>query len=377
MRLPPQPPLGADLTRDARNLAGEGVQLIHHGVHGLLEFQDFTGHIDGDLVRQIAARDGGGHLRDVADLSREIAAHGVHRIGEILPGPRHSGYQRLAAQLTFRTHFSRHARDLRGEGTQLIHHRVDGFLQLQNLAAHVHGNLFRQIAVGNGDGHLRDIAHLRGQIRRHRVHAFREILPNAGHFAHLCLAAQLAVGADLARHARHLGGEHTELLDHGIDDVGGAQKLALQGAPIHIQWHGLQQIAARHRRHRSSDRGRGPQQIVDQRVDRRFHVGPRAVRQAESHPRAGLALSAHHFTDLLELLCNALICGNDGVECVADLARDPDLRTGQAHGKIARLHCAEHIKQLIQIEFRTALRRACNVPVILPSAGDACVYIHD
>ena len=34
---------------------------------------------------------------------------------------------------------------------------------------------------------------------------------------HLGLAAELALGADLARDARHLGGERAELLDHGVD----------------------------------------------------------------------------------------------------------------------------------------------------------------
>ena len=167
LRLASQPALGADLPGNARDLAGKGVQLIHHGVHGLLEFEDFTRHIDRDLVRQVAARDGGGHLCDVADLSGEIAAHGVHRIGQILPGARDSRHQRLASQLALGADFTRHARDLGGEGAQLIHHGIDGFLQLQNLAAHVHGDFLRQITVGHGDGHLGNTAHLRSQIRRH------------------------------------------------------------------------------------------------------------------------------------------------------------------------------------------------------------------
>ena len=34
---------------------------------------------------------------------------------------------------------------------------------------------------------------------------------------HLRLAAELALGADLARHARHLGRERVELIDHRVD----------------------------------------------------------------------------------------------------------------------------------------------------------------
>ena len=37
LRLAAELALGADLARDARHLAGEGVQLIHHGVDGVLE----------------------------------------------------------------------------------------------------------------------------------------------------------------------------------------------------------------------------------------------------------------------------------------------------------------------------------------------------
>src|ERR1700680_2039919 len=81
---------------------------------------------------------------------------------------------------------------------------------------------------------------------------------------------------------------------------------------------------------------------------------------------------------MLELLCNALIGADDGVEGVADFSRDPNLRTRQADGEIPRLHCAEHVEQLIQVEFRTAIRRACAVSVVvLFSAGDARAYVHD
>src|SRR3979409_787833 len=45
--------LGADLARDAADLAGEAVQLIDHRVDGVLELQDLAAHVDGDLLRQI------------------------------------------------------------------------------------------------------------------------------------------------------------------------------------------------------------------------------------------------------------------------------------------------------------------------------------
>ena len=46
------------------------VELIDHRVDGVLQLEDFALHVDGDLAREVAARHGGGHLGDVADLSR-------------------------------------------------------------------------------------------------------------------------------------------------------------------------------------------------------------------------------------------------------------------------------------------------------------------
>ena len=47
-----------------------------------------------------------------------------------------------------------------GERAELIDHRVDGVLQLEDLALDVDGDLLRQVAVGDGGRHLGDVAHL-------------------------------------------------------------------------------------------------------------------------------------------------------------------------------------------------------------------------
>ena len=43
---------------------------------------------------------------------------------------------------------------------------------------------------------------------------------------HLRLAAELAFGADLARHARHLGGERVELIHHRVDRCSSARRIS-------------------------------------------------------------------------------------------------------------------------------------------------------
>jgi hypothetical protein len=54
----------------------------------------------------------------------------------------------------------------------------------------------------NGGRHLRDVAHLRSQVRRHRIDVVGQVLPRAGERRAPGLAAELALGADFARDAR-------------------------------------------------------------------------------------------------------------------------------------------------------------------------------
>ena len=136
-----------------------------------------------------------------------LRAHRVDRVGEVLPRAGHAGHHRLHAQPAFGADLARHAGHFRGERAELLDHRVDGFLELQDLAAHVDGDLLGKVAVGHGDGHLGDVADLAGEVGRHRVDVVGEVLPGAGHAGHRRLAAELAFGADLARHARHFRGE--------------------------------------------------------------------------------------------------------------------------------------------------------------------------
>src|SRR6185503_8809905 len=68
LRLPSELALGPDLACDAAHLRREAVQLVHHGVHGVLQLENLALHVDGDLARQVAASDGRGDLGNVADL---------------------------------------------------------------------------------------------------------------------------------------------------------------------------------------------------------------------------------------------------------------------------------------------------------------------
>ncbi len=152
-------------------------------------------------------------------MGRQVAGHGVYGIRQILPGAADSGHVGLAAELTFGSDFAGHARDFGGERTELVDHRIDGVLELENFAASIDRDAGRQIAFGDGGGHFGDVANLVGQVAGHVVDTVRQILPGAGHAVHFGLTAQLAFSSDFARNARNFGRERAELIDHGVDGV--------------------------------------------------------------------------------------------------------------------------------------------------------------
>src|SRR5438309_8893712 len=218
---------GADFAGDAGDFGGERIQLIDHRVDRFFELQDFAMDVDGDFLREVAVGHGDCNFGDVADLSRQITRHEVDALGQIFPNTAHVTNLRLAAELAFGADFAGDAGDFGGERIQLIDHRVDRFFELQDFAAHVGGDLLRQVAIGHGDRNVGDVSHLRGQIAGHNIDALGEILPNAAHVAHLCLPTELAFGADFPGNARHFGGDAPASIDHGIDSFFELQDFAV------------------------------------------------------------------------------------------------------------------------------------------------------
>jgi hypothetical protein len=81
-----QTTLRSDLARDTSDLVGEDAQRARHTVDGVLQFEYLAAHVDGDLLRQVAASDGLGHLCDRVNLIGEIRGHQVHAVRQELPG---------------------------------------------------------------------------------------------------------------------------------------------------------------------------------------------------------------------------------------------------------------------------------------------------
>ena len=155
---------------------------------------------------------------------------------QVPPTPSHL---RLAAELAFGADLAGDAGHFGGEGVELVDHRVDGVLELEDFALHVDGDLLGQVAAWRrrwsprrccGPGRSGSPAiRLTLSVRSFQVPATP---------SHLRLAAQLAFGADLARHARHFRGEAVELIDHGVDRV-----LELEDLALHVDGDLLGQVA--------------------------------------------------------------------------------------------------------------------------------------
>ena len=145
---------------------------------------------------------------------------------------------------------------------------------------------FDKSPLGDGRGHIGDVAHLTGQVGRHRVDVVGKVLPGAGDALHLGLTAELAFGAHLASDAGHFGRERRELLDHRVDDLADAQELAAQGAAVDLDRHALRQVALGDRADHAGDLGGRLDHVVDQFIDSAELAVPAAGR-VPGHGRAG------------------------------------------------------------------------------------------
>src|SRR5437868_554378 len=85
--------------------------------------------------------------------SAVVLAHRVHRIGQVLPRTGDARHFGAATELAVGADLAGDAEHFRRKRVELVDHRVDGVLQLQNLALHVYRNLARQVAARHGGGH--------------------------------------------------------------------------------------------------------------------------------------------------------------------------------------------------------------------------------
>src|SRR5207245_5149859 len=84
----------------------------------------------------------------------------------------------LATPISFRADLARDARHLVGERVELVDHRVDRLLELEDLAPDVDRDLLGEVALLDRGRDLGDVADLAGQVAGHEVHVLREVFPD-------------------------------------------------------------------------------------------------------------------------------------------------------------------------------------------------------
>ena len=234
----------------------------------------------------------------------------------------------------------------------MVDHGIDGFLELQNFAAYIDGNFFGKIAIGHRNRHVGNIAHLRGQITGHLIDRIGERFPYARYALHLCLATQLALSADLTRHAGHFRSEHREPLDHGIHHLRGTQELAFEHAPVHFQFHRLPEVALGHSTDSTRDFRRGAHHIFDESINRLHLESPFAHRSEERHPLFEPAFFADRNAQLLHFLSDVSFLGDGTIKCDGDLSESARPVRRQPYRKIAIAKCHHCPKHHLRTEFR-------------------------
>src|SRR5690606_5797553 len=130
-------PFRAYLTRDARYLPREDAEPVDHRVDNLLDLEDLAARLDRDLPGEVAVRDRGRDSGDVPQLDGEVAGHRVDVVGQVGPDPADARHLCLSAQHSLGADLTGDPGDFVGEGAELIDHRVDGVLQLENLTFHI------------------------------------------------------------------------------------------------------------------------------------------------------------------------------------------------------------------------------------------------
>ena len=233
--------LGAHFLRHPGYLAGEDVKRVHHLVQVVLQVEQLAVDVYRNLLAQVAARYGGGHVGNVPYLRGQVAGHRVHVVGQVFPGAAHVRHFGLAAELAFGAHFAGHPGYFVAEDVERVHHFVQVLFQLQQLATHVHRDFLTQVAFGYGRGHVGNVPHLRGQVAGHRVHIVSQVFPGARYLGHVGLAAQNSFGAYFAGHAGYFAGEDVERVHHLVQVVLQVEQLA-----FHVNGDFLAQIAFRY-----------------------------------------------------------------------------------------------------------------------------------
>ena len=74
-------PTPTHFARHACNFRSEAVELVHHRIDRVFEFENFALNVYRDFLGEITVGDRGCYFGDVAYLTGQIAGHEIHVVG--------------------------------------------------------------------------------------------------------------------------------------------------------------------------------------------------------------------------------------------------------------------------------------------------------
>src|SRR5262249_41821209 len=140
------------------------------------------------------------------------------------------------------------------------------------------------------------------------------------------------------------GGKVSELLHHLVDGLGGAQKLALEGAPVDIERHGLGEVSLRHRADHARALGGRIHEVIDERVDVVHFLRPEATGVGQRSAFSELAFLTYHLGELRQFFGHARVLLDEIVEYLRDPAERRRTLVAQARRGVTASQCSERIE---------------------------------
>ena len=221
LRLAAEHALGADLARHARHLGRERVERVDHRVDRVLQRDQLAARLDRDLA---ATRSPFATAVVTSAMSRtwlvRLLRHLVDVVGQLLPDARHVLDVGRARRACPRCRpGARRGSPRRRTGSSLSTVALIVFL-----SARISPRASTPIFLPRSPPAIAVMTSAMLRTCDVRFDAMPltfcgQLAPHAGHVGDLGLAAEHALGADLARDARHLGGERRQLIDHDVDRV--------------------------------------------------------------------------------------------------------------------------------------------------------------
>ena len=113
------------------------------------------------------------------------------------------------------------------------------------------------------------------------------------------------------------------------------RKTRFERATIDVESDGLSEVALRDTRDRAGHFCGGPEQVVNQCVDRYFHLTQSAPRFMETRSLPGLSLFTDDLSHSFQLMGHLLINRNNAIEHIGNFSGQSRPGTGQSYREVA------------------------------------------